>query len=345
MLKVKSAIARAIRERLYWSWIGVALSLLIVAIAASTLSKSIHSIEFGRVASAIKDFPVERMLVAGGFVAGSYLALTFYDLFALRIIGRGDIFYRIAAFASFTSYTIGHNLGATVFTSGIVRFRIYSSWGVNLIDIAKIAFVTALTYWLGNAFVLGFGMSNAPAAASAFDELPAWMNRMIGLSALMAIAGYLAWLSPRPRVIGRSTWQLILPGPRATLVQISIGAMDLTCVALAMYTLLPGMPVIDFATFLVIFIASMLLGVMSYVPGSLGVLEAAMFIGLPQFQREELLASLLIFRLMNFVFPLGLAVSLFGLRECWIVAGGAVGNRDRDVWKSRRPQPHKSPAE
>ena len=58
--------------------------------------------------------------------------------------------YRIAALASFTSYTIGHNLGATVFTGGVVRFRIYSAWGLGIVDVAKIAFVTGLTFWLGN---------------------------------------------------------------------------------------------------------------------------------------------------------------------------------------------------
>ena len=63
--------------------------------------------------------------------------------------------YRIAALASFTSYSIGHNLGATVFTGGAVRFRIYSAWGLGIIDVAKIAFVTGLTFWLGNAFLLG----------------------------------------------------------------------------------------------------------------------------------------------------------------------------------------------
>ena len=90
--------------------------------------------------------------------------------------------YRVAALASFTSYTIGHNLGATVFTAGAIRFRIYSAWGLGIIDVAKIAFVTGLTFWLGNAFVLGFGMSCAPEAASAVNQLPPWINRAIALS-------------------------------------------------------------------------------------------------------------------------------------------------------------------
>ncbi len=63
--------------------------------------------------------------------------------------------WRVVAFTSFTSYTIGHSLGAATLTCGLVRFRVYSFWNLTVVDIAKIAFMTGLTYWLGNAVVLG----------------------------------------------------------------------------------------------------------------------------------------------------------------------------------------------
>ena len=63
--------------------------------------------------------------------------------------------YRVNALAAFTSYSIGHNVGASVFTGGAVRYRIYSAWGLNAIDVAKICFLAGLTFWLGNAAVLG----------------------------------------------------------------------------------------------------------------------------------------------------------------------------------------------
>ena len=124
--------------------------------------------------------------------------MTFYDFFALRTIGRNSVPYRIAALAGFTSYTIGHNLGATVFTGGAIRFRIYSAWGLSIIDVAKIAFVTGLTFWLGNAFLLGFGMSYAPEAASAVNQLPAVAQPRDRAGGLAFIAGYLIWLYAAP---------------------------------------------------------------------------------------------------------------------------------------------------
>ena len=322
MSNVTSAIAQAIRRRFGLSWIAVAISLVIVAIAAVTLFRVFHQIELGRVVAALKAQSLRGLVVSCGFVAAGYFALTCYDVFALQAIGRTNVPYRVAALASFTSYTIGHNLGAAIFTSGFIRYRMYSAWGLSVSEIARIAFITGLTYWLANAFVLGCGIALAPGAASAIDHLPASVNRLIGLAALMAISGYMLWLLPRPRTIGRSPWRIVLPDPPSTLVQIGIGSLDLIFVSLAMYALLPDQPAIDFFDLIVIFVTAMLIGVVSYVPGSLGVMEAAMFIGLPQFCREDLLASLVTFRVLYFVIPLLLAVLLLGLREVRSVAAG-----------------------
>jgi uncharacterized membrane protein YbhN (UPF0104 family) len=114
-----------------------------------------------------------------------------------------------------------------------------------------------------------------------------------------------------------------------TLVQIGIGVLDLGCGATAMYALLPHYPAIDFVVLLVIFVTAMLLGFLSHAPGSLGVMEAAMLIGLQQFQKEELLAALLLFRTMYFVVPLFLAASLLAVRESWLMGRQAIRRRDR----------------
>jgi uncharacterized membrane protein YbhN (UPF0104 family) len=295
-----------------------------VGIAAFILFQLLQDIEPYRIAVALSDKSPAAILIASGCVAAGYLTLTAYDFFALRTIGKTAVPYRVAALASFTSYTIGHNLGATVFTAGAIRYRIYSPWNLTVLDIAKMAFITGLTFWLGNTFVLGVGMVYDPAAASAVNQMPAWVNRAIGFAGLVAISGYLLWLLPRPRVLGRSTWQVVLPNFRRTFLQIGIGVLDLVCSGLAMYVLLPDAPPIPLITLLVIFVTALLLGFLSHAPGSLGVIEAAMLVALPQFEKEQLLASLLIFRFLYFIMPLCCAVLLLGSRELWL---NTVGRR------------------
>ena len=100
---------------------------------------------------------------------------------------------------AFTSYSIGHNVGASVFTGGAVRYRIYSAWGLNAIDVAKICFLAGLTFWLGNAAVLGLGIAYHPEAAASIDQLPVWLNRFAAFGILLGLAGYVVWVWMQPR--------------------------------------------------------------------------------------------------------------------------------------------------
>ena len=323
-----SSIAQTIISRLGRSTIGAAISLLMMAVAAFTLYALLREIDFGAVAAALAAQPVKEIAVAGAFVIAGYVTLTFYDLFALHAIGRHKVPYSVAALASFTSSTIGHSLGAAVLTGGLIRLRIYSVWGLTVLDIAKIAFVTGMTFWLGNALLLSGAAAYAPEAAAVVDHLPLWLNRAIGLAGLFAIVCYLIWLAPRPRAVGRSGWRIVLPNLRFTLLQIGIGALDLSLVTFAMYTLLPGSPTVGFVSVLIIFLTATILGTVSHAPGGLGVIEATMLVGLPQFQREQLLAALLTFRALYFVLPLLLATLSLGFRELRMFAYPAPARRD-----------------
>ena len=315
-----STAARTVVQRLGRKWFGVALSLLIVAFVIVALWHLLRDIDFDKVVTAFTAQPPRNIVIAGVFVILGYTTLTFYDVFALRVIGWRSVPFHIAALASFTSFTIGHSLGAATLTGGLVRLRVYSVWGLSILDVTKIAFVTGMTFWLGNALVLGAAMTYAPQAATVADHLPLWVNRAIGLSALLAIVCYLAWLAPRPRAVGYADWKLTLPDVRLTLVQTAIGALDLCLLTLAMYTLLPASPAVDFVAVLVIFVTATLLGTVSHVPSSLGVIEAALLIGLPQFPKEELLAALLTFRVVYFIIPFLLATAALGLRELSLMA-------------------------
>jgi len=317
---------------------SIAISLVIVAVAVAALYHLLRGIAVGKVIGALEAQSGRNILVAGALVVAGYANLICYDLFALRTIGKHDIPLRIVAFASFTSYTIGHSLGAATFTCGLVRFRVYSFWNVSLVDIAKIAFMTGMTFWLGNMFVLGGAVVFAPQALSVIDYLPAWINRLIGLGGLFAVACYLAWLMPRPRVVGRADWRIVLPNVRLTLLQIGIGASDRVLASLSIYMLLPASPAVGFATVVVVFVLATLIGAVSHTPGSLGVVEAAILIGLPQYQREELLATLLTFRVLDFFLPLVLATFLFGLRELRLLAPGRRADSGPNLVRETPPR-------
>src|SRR5262245_1189220 len=320
--------ARFFDEKIGWNRVGFALSITIIAIAAVVLYRTLRGIDVREVVDAVKATPARNIALAAFFVAAGYFTLTFYDLFALRTIRRSDVPYRIAALAGFTSYSVGHNVGATVFTGGAVRYRIYSAWGLDAIDVAKICFVAGLTFWLGNATVLGLGIAYDPQAASAINQLPAWFNRTGALIVISVLVAYIWWVWSAPRVIGRSNWQVTLPGGPLTLLQIAIGIIDLACCALAMYLLIPSEPNIGFVTLAVIFVSATLLGFASHSPGGLGVFDAAMLIALWQFDKEDLLAGLLLFRLLYYIIPFALSLSILGTRELALSIAAARARRE-----------------
>jgi uncharacterized membrane protein YbhN (UPF0104 family) len=310
-------------RRIGWNRIGVALSLTLIAVAAIVLYRILRTINFTEVVDAIVTTDWRDIALSATFVAGGYFTLTFYDLFALRTINRPDVPYWAAALAGFTSYSVGHNVGASVFTGGAVRYRIYSAWGLSAIEVAKICFVAGLTFWLGNATVLGLGIAYAPLAASSIDQLPAWLNRSGAVLILIVLAVYVTWVWQRPRVVGREGWSVTLPGGPLTLLQIGIGIIDLGFCALAMYVLVPDEPNIGFVTLAVIFVSATLLGFASHAPGGLGVFDAAMLVALWQFDKEDLLAGLLLFRLLYYIVPFALSVLILGGRELVLALRGS----------------------
>lgn len=317
------ALRRAIsflRQKQILHKLGFVISVVVIAIACYVLFHMLRDIDIDDVVDAVTQTEPSSVALAALFVAMGYFTLTFYDLFAVRAIGRCDIPYRTNALAAFTSYSIGHNVGASVFTGGAVRYRIYGAWGLDGIEVAKICFLAGLTFWLGNAAVLGLGIAYHPEAAASIDQLPPWLNRVAAIGVLIALATYVVWVSVKPRCFGRGNWTVTLPGGSLTLLQIAIGIIDLGFCALAMYVLVPDEPNLGFVVVAVIFVSATLLGFASHSPGGLGVFDAAMLVGLWQMDKEDLLAGMLLFRVLYYITPFVISVGVLAVREVMLGA-------------------------
>ena len=322
MLEATGRAMAFLRQKQILHRLGVVISIAVIGIACYVLYHMLRGIDTNEVLEAIKSTEPRQIMLAGLFVAAGYFTLTFYDLFAVRAIGHAHVPYRVNALAAFTSYSIGHNVGASVFTGGAVRYRIYSAWGLNAIDVAKICFLAGLTFWLGNAAVLGLGIAYHPEAAANIDQLPPWLNRAIAFAIIIALVAYVVWVWTQPRVVGRGPWTVTLPGGPLTLLQIAIGIVDLGFCALAMYVLVPDEPNLGFVVVAVIFVSATLLGFASHSPGGLGVFDAAMLVGLWQMDREDLLGGMLLFRLLYYIVPFVISVILLTFRE--VIVGARI---------------------
>jgi len=145
----------------------------------------------------------------------------------------------------------------------------------------------------------------------------------------------------QPRGVGRGPWTVVLPGGPLTLLQIAIGIVDLSFCALAMYVLVPDEPNLGFVVVAVIFVSATLLGFASHSPGGLGVFDAAMLVGLWQMDREDLLAGMLLFRVLYYLAPFVISVILLTFREVVI---GARNKRLRQAAEALEAEPARKAA-
>jgi len=295
--------------------LGVVISIGIATIAFIALSKALKGVDFAEVLAAMRLTTATSIALSLGLVALSYGSLTLYDWLALRMIGRGDIPFRIAALASFTSYPIAHGTGAVLLVSSTIRYRIYAPYGIGVADVARICFLTGLTFWLGNLTALGLSTLYEPEAISRIDHLSPGLNRALAIAVLGGILFYVGWTWNGSRRFGRKHWAVPLPSGGNVFLQIGIGLVELGAAALAMYVLIPTGADIGVARVVVVFIAATLLGFASHAPAGIGVFDATILIGLGGEHNEPLLAALLLFRLFYHLTPFVLSLLLFGTVE------------------------------
>jgi uncharacterized membrane protein YbhN (UPF0104 family) len=297
--------------------LGVVLGLVIAAVAIFVLTHTLKHIDYDEVLAVVRRTHPGLIALAATLVATSYLSLTLYDLLALRAIGRPGVSYRTAALASFTSYPISHGLGAVSLVSPAIRYRIYAYHGLGVLDVANIAFLTGLTFWLGNLTALGFGLLYAPDAIGVIDHLSPQLNRWLAVALLIAVFCFLTWSWLAPRNIGTRRWPVRLPTGPMVLLQIVIGLFDLGAAALAMYVLIPAGLNIGIFPLTAVFIAATLLGFASHTPAGIGVFDATILLGLGGDDTDPLIAALLMFRVLYHFLPFVLALCLFGAVEGW----------------------------
>jgi uncharacterized membrane protein YbhN (UPF0104 family) len=307
-------LAKAERRRKIAARLGAAASLILVLVAAFVLSRTLANLDMAELRAAFAATSASQIALGLVFTACSYLMLTGYDAIALRQL-KLSVPYRTTALASFTSYAASFTLGFPIFTGGTVRYWIYSRAGVRPGKIASLTVVAGVTFWLGMAVVIAFGLLVEAERLAEIDRLAVDLNRLIGLGVLAAIGVYLYWVSARPRRARVQGLSLELPGLSLSLGQIALGVMDLCSAAAVLYVLLPSHEGLDFFTFAAIYVFACLLGIVSHAPGGIGVFEATMLKVIPSPSQEALLASLLMFRILYYVIPFVLALALLGANE------------------------------
>ena len=295
-------------------WVGPIAALLVFSGVAWVLHREMAHLHLRDVWAHLHQIPRKHVIAAVGFTALSYWLLSTYEVLALRYL-RKKIAYGRIVFTSFIAYSFGHTLGFAAFTGAAIRFRLYATAGVTAIEVATISAFCSLSIGIGLAMIAGFSLLVAPEQASLVLHLGRWWLMLIGAAALGAVIAYGLWASLSKSTLEIRGWALRAPGPWIGLPQIALAMIDLSLAGAVVYWLLPDDANIDFITFLGAYAAAVIAGIVSHVPGGIGVFETVMILALPNVPPDALLGSLLAYRAIYYLGPILFGAILFGAKE------------------------------
>lgn len=310
-------------------WITLAVSAVILLM----LVRALRKYDFAEVMQSVRAVEAARLALAIAFAAGSYATLTLFDTLAVRYVHHA-LPYRRTALASFTALSIGHTVGFAALSSGAVRYRFYSRWGLSAQEIGKIIVFCGLTVGLGLLTLAGMAWAFRPDVASALTGLPVFVARAIGVGCLLLSAGWLVLAAVARRPLRIKRWRVEMPSLPFAAAQIVVGTLNFGLVAAALYHCIRSAADARYIEVAAGYVIANSAAIASHVPGGLGVIEGVVMYLLPH---ANLLSAVILFRAVYYLLPLP-----FGLL-CFLASEMHYRAREARLGKHKPEHPGTAP--
>jgi glycosyltransferase 2 family protein len=284
-------------------WIQAGFALAVLALAVGTLVHLSRTMSWAGLHKAFANTPWSSMLIALAATVVSFSVLALYERYATQAVVPRRIPLGQSLSVGWMAHALSNTLGFHALTGGAVRYRAYKAHGLNAIDIGGIVTLVGISVGLGSGGLLAITMIIAP-------EDP-WTHRVAGVVIGIALLATIWWL---PATSGKKPFRKItIPRIRRTWLaqQLVLGLVEATAAALAFYILLPDGAVPSFTGLVPVLVIGVLIGIVSHSPGGLGVFEATVLAALPSVPGEEVLAALVLYRLIYNLLPCAAAIVVF----------------------------------
>jgi len=298
----------AFLERLDGTRFQAVIVLGLFALVIAAVYRELEVTNWSDVRSALAATSFGQLGLAAAATGLSYVALAGYDLIALRVLKAPKVPLGMVALTSFISQAFTFTFGFGVLTGGAVRMRLYGLAGVRPDQIITASVIASVAVWIGLATVTAVSLIFGPHVVETALSLPHGAGRAAGVAVFALIVATLSYAAAKsPKLPGS---HVRAPGPAITLAALLIGVLDVVSSAVALWVLLPADVTVGFVGFLAIFAAAITLGVVSHVPGGLGVFEGVILLAVPGPSHGALIASLLLFRVVYYLVPMAAAATL-----------------------------------
>ena len=297
--------------------LGLGVTLVLFSLALIACYHLLRDIDAYSLHDALLDVPSSSLFGAFAATVVGFLFLLGYEWSASRFAGV-KLPTPALLTGGFSAFAIGNAVGLSMLSGGSVRYRLYARQGLGAGDVALMTLFASLSLGCALPVLAALAALSDLSDASLALHLPEWLVAVLALGIiafclLLVVAVERRRLpeqpSPDSHLVRFGKRTLRLPGLRLSLLQLLITALDVAAAATVLYLLLPEAP--PFGAFLLVYMIALAAGVLSHVPGGVGVFEAillAAFSG--QIGAAPLAAALLMYRLIYVVLPLLLACLL-----------------------------------
>ncbi len=310
-----------------WHWLLAIVAIVMFTLASKSLFHMAHSLDIAQMKSVILATPPLTMFKAVVVVIAAYILLSVYDLIAVRYLNTKIPYPKILN-TSLTAFSIGHTLGVSMLSAGAVRFRYYGKYGVESTKIANIILLVSLAFSYGMMTVIGISLVVNPHMLSQLLTNMSWLESIsplvfkgIGLAILVLITASLVFAGKLGRIFAIKDWQLQLPPATVLFRLIVLAVIDIALVAYIIHILIPASTQVSYLEVFSAYVQAITVGIISHVPGGLGVFELTMVASLPKVDKTTLLSVLLLFRILYYFIPFMLGILSFVLHEAYIRSG------------------------
>jgi uncharacterized membrane protein YbhN (UPF0104 family) len=294
--------------------------LSIAGVAAWVLVQRIEALDFSEVLQHLADVPIQIVIAGLACSAGVYASVGLYEGIAVRL-ASGRNLRRHAFRTAVIANPVGRAIGVAMVSGGALRYRMYAPEGLSIKQVGAVILLVAMPYAFGVGWLIDISLLlNLPEASRAF-QLPFAVVAVFGVLGLAKDVGWLAFVATRTQPITIGGQSIRLPSLRDALVQIGFGLVQISLMTTILYLFMPPELQLSWPAFVAIYCIAFVAGQLSNVPAGLGVLEAALFLMLPQVPPGKLVGSVLAYRAVYELVPLGVALLLLLIYETTNRAG------------------------
>jgi glycosyltransferase 2 family protein len=300
-------------------WAYHVIPFILLAAAGWVLWREFRDVSPGEITASMRAWGPGPVAAALGLSAASFLLMGLVEWLGLRWAGAKMALVP-ALSGSFLANAIAHTLGANLLVSGAVRARFYGRYGVTLRQVAATTVFHGFSFGVGLSTLAGLSLVLAGSREIAATRIANPVADLLGLALLAGVASYVVLCAVRRRPFHAFGHTVSLPSVRVAFAQLTIGALDNAVAAAILWTLLPDGP-IGFLSFVGSYAPSVVVGLISHVPGGVGVFEGSLSTLLTGVAPAPLAAAFLGYRLAFFILPLLIA--------CLVLAIDTLAQRAR----------------